>query len=138
MITSHSTSFRRARMNLVTLLAVFAFFYGSVEIVKKTSPEPGDGWEKDCKFRRTNWRTCILTDWRTDGLTNGRKVGSISNQICFTMLKIRGKYFQEIRQIFYEKKKCRSQIEKGRIEFANTFLEPEGNSEENVNVQINV
>ena len=54
------------------------------------------------------------------------------------MLKIRGKYFQEIRQIFYEKKKCRSQIEKGRIEFANTFLEPEGNSEQNVNVHKNV
>ena len=45
--------------------------------ITKTRPEPGNGWENDYKFR---W-----PDWRTDGLTNGRKKGPIFKRICFTM-----------------------------------------------------
>ena len=37
----------------------------------KASPEPGDGWEKDCKFRRTDRRGSNIQFWEKIPVTQG-------------------------------------------------------------------
>ena len=93
------------------------------------SPETGDGSEKDCKLQ---W----LAEWGTE---NRWTVGPVFKTICFTIQKkelknIRGTFFKNLPNRFW--KKCRSPMEKGRIEFSLSFHEPGWNSEQNGNVKI--
>ena len=68
------------------------------------------------------WRTEGLAEWRTEGLTNGRKADPIFKRIFFKVVKRDLKNPGEIRQYFFFI--CRSPMEKGRIEFSISFLEP--------------
>ena len=92
-----------------------------------------------------------LMDWQTDGLDgltdqpdrpmDGRRVQYLSEYVLRCKkgpLKIRGNIFKKSAKSFLKKKKSRSPMEKGRIEFENTFLEPGGNSKQNGDVQIYV
>ena len=59
--------------NMLLVVRTYEYIHFSYfQMINKTSPEPGEGWENNCIFRWADWRTDGLTDWRTDGLTDWR------------------------------------------------------------------